>query len=120
MKLQLPRRETSGIDVDAEGGFVEVALETPLDRILMNMHGGYATMKLDNQKNVGVEVAARGGTLSIGISYVEFEGISNIELELAGGYLDVYIEIPENTRIPPSTASFGGFTKIDLDEKCAT
>lgn len=116
-ELQLPRIEINSIDVDVEGGFVEVALETPLDRILMNMHGGYTALKLDNQKNVGVEVVARGGTLNIGISYVEFEGISNIELELAGGYLDIDIEAPENTRVLPSTASFGGFTKIDVDEK---
>lgn len=115
-EIALPKENLSSLSIDTKGGYIEIEQKTALNKFELNMNGGFTSAKLYNQKNLVFEALLRGGALNIILGYADFEGVSRIGFELMGGYINANIVVPSNTKVTPSTHSFGGLFRINIDD----
>lgn len=115
--VELPRTPLNEVEVNIEGGALEMELEGGVNSLNSNITGGLANMRLAGVKSGRLNLDIEGGHAKINVEYVEFEGTSDLKLTLTGGLAELLVLAPEGTRVEVSSFKTGGLHSIDVDER---
>ncbi len=115
--IEIPRRPLEALEVDMSGGALNIDLSDGVRRLEGSISGGLAELSIAKVKDSTLNIDISGGRLKIRLDYNMFQGVSNIELSLTGGLMELEGIAPEGVRVEVSTIKMGGWTSVTVDDK---
>ena len=115
--VELPGRPLEALEVDMSGGALNIELDESVKRLEGSVSGGLAEISMAKVRDSTVRFDTSGGRFKAHLDYCEFQGISDVELSLTGGLMELESVAPEGVRVEVSTARMGGWVNVAVDEK---
>jgi len=96
------------LDLDVAGGYAAASLK--LNTLKIDAAGGVVDLDLAMGRG-SVSIKADGGAVSGRLGYAPFEGPSQLDVSVAGGVVNLLLELPPDVGISVQSSAAGGVVK---------
>lgn len=107
-EVEMALSGVDALDLDVAGGYAAASLK--LNNLKIDAAGGVVDLDLAMGRG-SVSIKADGGAVSGRLSYAPFEGPSQLDVTVAGGVVNLLLELPPDVGISVQSSAAGGVVK---------
>ena len=114
--IKTPNRELRELVLDASGASISIDLRHGVKILKGSISGGVVSTRINGLRASDISLRTSGGKIDMSLGYAEFEGRSEISIELAGGVLDLETRVPSSVGVAYRIDRLGGWASVDVDK----